>query len=318
MLITVESLGALYTDLYNPDARTMPFVSGLFNAARSGEAFLLDRLYASEPNTLHALFASLCGMRPSLGMTKLEYSHKARLAQCLPARLREASIHSGFYTTSNVGLQRKLGFSELWSSMEDYLNRSTLGGSETRGARKRAKKRLRWPASWWRRSSASLLLGRAAGQYNWLGDHDYFGLPKARDFIAARGERRFFLHLLTVSSHHPFVGLCPSPSGVATGLTWAESAPTMARLPRHSTRQAALLRRYLREVRCVDEYIKQVHGILRRAGRLHDTSLVIVGDHGEGFELAHERDRVHGGTVSETQANPNPNPNPNQIGRAHV
>ena len=65
-------------------------------------------------------------MRPSLGMTKLEYSHKARLKQCLPARLREASIHSGFYTTSNVGLQRKLGFSELWSSMEDYLN-STLG-----------------------------------------------------------------------------------------------------------------------------------------------------------------------------------------------
>ena len=123
-------------------------------------------------------------MRPSLGMTKLEYSHKARLKQCLPARLREASIHSGFYTTSNVGLQRKLGFTELWSSMEDYLNSSTLG-RETRGARKRAKKRLRWPASWWRQSSAALLHGRADGQYNWLGDHDYFGLPKARDFIAA-------------------------------------------------------------------------------------------------------------------------------------
>jgi hypothetical protein len=44
-----------------------------------------------------------------------------------------------------------------------------------------------------------------------------------------------------------------------------------------------------------------VHGILKRAGRLHDTSLVIVGDHGEGFELAHEQDRVHGGTVYETQ-----------------
>ena len=75
----------------------------------------------------------------------------------------------------------------------------------------------------------------------------------------------------------------------------------MARLPRHSKRQAAMLRAYLRELRCVDEYIKQVYGILRRAGRLHDTSLVIVGDHGEGFELAHERDRVHGGTVYDTQ-----------------
>ena len=38
----------------------------------------------------------------------------------------------------------------------------------------------------------------------------------------------------------------------------------MARLPRHSKRQAAMLRAYLRELRCVDEYIKQVHGILRR------------------------------------------------------
>ena len=45
----------------------------------------------------------------------------------------------------------------------------------------------------------------------------------------------------------------------------------------------------------------QVHGILQRAGRLHDTSLVVVGDHGEGFELAHEQDRVHGGTVYDTQ-----------------
>ena len=44
-----------------------------------------------------------------------------------------------------------------------------------------------------------------------------------------------------------------------------------------------------------------MHGILRRAGRLHDTSLVVVGDHGEGFELAHERDRVHGGAVYDTQ-----------------
>ena len=39
----------------------------------------------------------------------------------------------------------------------------------------------------------------------------------------------------------------------------------MARLPRLSKRQAAMLRAYLRELRCVDEYIKQVHGILRRS-----------------------------------------------------
>lgn len=45
VMITVESLGALYTDLYNPEAHTMPFVSGLFNAALPGSAFLLERIY---------------------------------------------------------------------------------------------------------------------------------------------------------------------------------------------------------------------------------------------------------------------------------
>ena len=119
-------------------------------------------------------------MRPHLGMDKLEYSHQQRLAQCLPARLRAEAIHSGFYTTSNVGLQRKLGFGEVWSSMEDYSNSSRLAGKEPSGARKRAKSRLRWPEKWWKNSTAALLKGRSAGQYNWLGDHDFFGLPKAR------------------------------------------------------------------------------------------------------------------------------------------
>ena len=82
-------------------------------------------------------------MRPHLGTSKLEYSHQQRLAQCLPARLRAEAIHSGFYTTSNVGLQRKLGFGEVWSSMEDYPNSSRLAGKEPSGARKRAKSRLR-------------------------------------------------------------------------------------------------------------------------------------------------------------------------------
>ena len=44
VMITVESLGALYTDVYNPDAQTMPFVSDLFNAALPGSAFLLERI----------------------------------------------------------------------------------------------------------------------------------------------------------------------------------------------------------------------------------------------------------------------------------
>lgn len=120
-------------------------------------------------------------MRPHLGMDKSEYSHPQRLSGCLPALLRAEGIHSAFYTTSNVGHQRKLGFGEVWSSMEDYASANrTHARAGKMVPRKRVKKRMRWPKQWWRLSTAALLRGRSAGQYNWLGDHDFFSLPKAR------------------------------------------------------------------------------------------------------------------------------------------
>ena len=300
MIITVESLGALYTDLYNADARTMPFVSALFEAAPPGEAFLLERCYASEPNTLHALFAQLCGARPKLGMAKAEYLSQQRLAQCLPHRLRaHGGVRSAYFTPSNVGLQPQLGFDELWSSVDEVRGTTTTGQAT---ARKRAKVRIKWPRAWSRHSTRALLRLRDGGQYNWLGDHDYFALPKVRDYVAARGdEQRFFLQVVTASTHHPYTGLCPSATGGAAGLRWEGNGGTLARAPR-SNRTAAMLRAYLREVRCVDEFVRQVHAILRRAGRLHDTSLVLTGDHGEGFALSHRDDLVHGGSVYDSQA----------------
>ena len=273
---------------------------------------------ASEPNTMHSLFASLCGMRPHLGMDKPEYSDKERLARCLPAEVRAAGIHSAFYTTSNVGVQKELGFGEVWSSAEDYTKgdwRSStedqkkypgerIGTRDTTGL-------IQWPRKEWRRnSSAELLRGRTAGQYNWLGDHDFFGLPKVRgtlhtpvfawhrpafawhrpafawhrtapahricgvacqvrDFIAAQGENRFFLHLLTVSSHHPygskdktsnFFWRPGTPRKRCPSLSAHEAASaTMARKPVGTDGQALMLSAYLRELRCVDEYIKQAN-----------------------------------------------------------
>jgi hypothetical protein len=257
-MITVESLGALYTDLYNPEAHTMPFVSGLFNAALPGSAFLLERIYATEPNTLHSLFASLCGMRPPLGMKKTEYSHKRRLSRCLPALLRDEGIHAAFYTTSNSGFQRKLGFAEVWSSVEEenakYATPRKRGKSPRYSQNPEFAERIHWPADWWKKDTASLLRARTEGQYNWLGDHDFFGLPKVRDFVAAQGEQRFFLHLLTVSTHHPYLAMCPSSTGYADGVAWRLFSSTLGREP--NEKEQPLLRKYLEELRCVDEYIK--------------------------------------------------------------
>ena len=134
-------------------------------------------MQATEANTLHSLFAALCGMRPHLGMGKFEYLHRGRLEQCMPARLKGEAIHSAFYTTSNAGLQRGLGFAEVWSSVEDMADAAP---------RKRQARRIRWPADWWHLNTTSLMRARADGVYNWLGDHDYFMLPKARTQPPAR------------------------------------------------------------------------------------------------------------------------------------
>ena len=221
-------------------------------------------------------------------MKKTEYSHKRRLSRCLPALLRHEGIHAAFYTTSNAGSQRKLGFAEVWSSAEEenakYATPRKRGTSPRYSQNPEFAERIHWPADWWKNDTASLLRARTEGQYNWLGDHDFFGLPKVRgalhspplrfwwfvlhlsaeylllawqvrDFVAAQGEQRFFLHLLTVSTHHPYLAMCPSSTGYADGVAWRLFSSTLGRKP--NKKEQPLLRKYLEELRCVDEYIKQ-------------------------------------------------------------
>ena len=215
------------------------------------------------------------------------------MRHCLPARLRAAGVHTAFYTTSAVGFQRQLGFDSIWSGVEAFPVRS----------HKRNSHKIRWPSRLWQHNASRL---RPDEKYVWLGHHDVYGLPAVRDFVAARGTRRFFLHLLTVATHKPYGGQCPSPTGGASGLDWVQ--PTLARMPRPPLHDE--LNAYLREIRCADWYVQQIFGILERAGRLSDTSVIVTADHGEGFNLQsavqtarHARiDHGHGGSVYETQS----------------
>ena len=154
-----------------------------------------------------------------------------------------------------------------------------------------------WPSHhWWRRnrSDASLSPPAGAPRYSWLGHHDVYTLPAIRDFIKRRGDSPFFLMLQTVATHHPYVGSCPHAS--AEGADGARPPPRLARPPASREFPA-----YLRELHCVDWWIGQVYQLLRRASRLHDTSIVVIADHGEGFEKHMRGDRVHGGAVYESQ-----------------
>ena len=323
VLITLESVGALYMDLYNPEAKTMPFVSSLFNSSPEGAAMLFERYYVSEPNTVHALYAELCGLRPYIGLERREYEYRRRLERvCLPVQLRKRGIHSAFYTTSNIGFQRRLGFDEFWSG-EDLARRTrhlraNWAKDQARGGDRQGSKE--WPRQWWLDEGSDALLPGGAGdkRRNWLGHHDAFGLPAVRDFISARGEDRFFLHLSTLGTHHPYRLTCPLPVGESEGRHGGKAIPSFRRSPfgvlRNGTKkwqrrqykrfapQRAILERYLQSLLCADRYIEQVYLLLQRAGRLHDTSIVITADHGEGFQLTHGNDLIHGGAVYETQA----------------
>ena len=96
----------MYVDLYNPDAKTMPFLSRLYE--HSEHATLVERYYVTEANTVHSLFAMLCGARPPLGVRRQEFDDRLRLQGCVPSTLHAHGIHTAFYTTSKVGHQAEI------------------------------------------------------------------------------------------------------------------------------------------------------------------------------------------------------------------
>ena len=59
---------------------------------------------------------------------------------------------------------------------------------------------------------------------------------------------------------------------------------------------------YARELRCADTYVEAVFQVLERAGRMHDTTVLITADHGEGFMQSHTTDVGHGGAIYDTQS----------------
>ena len=368
LLVSMESIGALYTDLYNADAATMPFLRSLYESSPNGTAALVDYYYASEPNTVHSLFAALCGLRPYAGLARREYDDDARKrAACLPNKLAARGVHTAFYTTSNVGYQSGLGFAELWSGVEQWPPPdiaataatdgsaagtggvgssgggvgSSGGGGSGSSSRSGSSSSKAWPREWWHyaRNASEIQpgVGPAAKARNWLGHHDAYGLPFVADYIARRAasRERFFLHVLTLGTHHPFHSTCPLSVGEQEAKAKAKAAPhsssfsfssstaasalaaiaaaaephlrtrvggEFASGPRTAADQRETLRRFLRLVRCMDRYLEQLYLLLQRAGRLHDTSLIVTSDHGEGFQIGHSNDFVHGGSVYDTQA----------------
>lgn len=289
VLVVLESVGALAMGLYNgalePD--TMPLLRSRFAAAEAQRtSSVVERVYVTEPNTLHTFYALHCGIRPHLGVMRREWDMQHYHNACLPRLLRDAHVHSALFSTSHVSLQRDLDFDSVWSSMASEVYD---------GATPRAR-------------------------YNWLGHDDFEALPHVSDYVERMGERRFFLSMQTVNTHSPYRS--PAEKKASGGKrtagecgrlqrAWAATeAPKQVKRPysriprsRYTTAEAdRALTQYELELRCADVYIERLFRLLERAGRLHDTTVMITSDHGEGFMQSHMEDVSHGGTVYDTQA----------------
>ena len=243
---------------------------------------------------------------------------------CLPKLLRAEGIESAFYTTSKLGYQSMLGFDTLWSTVASNATNAEAQNVPT--GRKAGEGGISWPPRWWTARHKRTMRRAPQMTYNWLGHHDVYGLPAIRDFIDSRNAsgRRFFLQLLTLGTHAPFVGgECPLRFGGARhpnrpraqwklprpppprgqGVEPIPPPPGSSSVREPKKAQARQnFRRYLKELHCADRYVQEVHGILARAGRLVDTSIIVTADHGEGFQISHSTDVVHGGSVYDSQS----------------
>ena len=311
VMIVLESVGAMYTDLYNPDAHgSMPFLRELFERSPNGKAFMVERFMSTTPNSLHSLYAQTCGLQPSLGLRHPEYDDPVRLnTLCLPAILNRHGFFTAFHTTSAISLQHRLGFNSTWSTMGGSSGVTPVANvsDSARLSVQNDRDQVVWPLDgrWWELPKDRRPAPEA--KYTWLGHHDAYGLPSMADFVESRAEdERFMLQIFMCSTHSPYVGKrCPLSGGgdLRRGVARAAPRPTLSKyaLRRWPSSRTEELSRYLRELECADRYVEEVYNVLRRAGRLEDTSIVLTSDHGEGFELGHMNDIKHGGTLYDSQ-----------------
>ena len=115
VLLTLESVSAVHMGLYNRGLlrETMPFIASL-PSRRPRIMSMVDRMYATEPNTLHSFYGSHCGLRPYVGVRRAEWDVRRYHNACLPTLLRHNGIYSALFSTSRLSLQRDLNFDKVW------------------------------------------------------------------------------------------------------------------------------------------------------------------------------------------------------------
>ena len=194
-------------------------------SAIARQSLVFDDVYASVTHTSKALVGILCGMYPRLAMPIDESLEGNLPLACLPHLLGELGYRTAFMQTAwgqfenRPGLLRNLGYQDI--AVQETLARP---GFEKIG---------------------------------YFGMDEFAMLEPALQWVDGAGGRPFFLTLLTVVAHHPYV------------------VPSSAARPGTEP--------YLAAIAHQDRFAGELLRGLEQRGRFDDTLLIVLGDHGEAF-----------------------------------
>lgn len=253
LLITIDTLRADHTSAYGYARPTTP---RLEEVARDGVRFATA--YAPMPTTLPSHASLMTGLLPrELGLLKngVSFTHPApTLAETLSAAgWRTAAFVSSFVLDRSFGLAR--GF----ATYDDHFVPGACKGygQDWEG--------FKLAAGFCRRGTAT----REQAE-RWLEENGYLGGAQSSSSTGGATPPPFFLWVHLFDPHDPY-----EPPAAEAALF-----PPTTKSPSALQKQIAA---YDGEIRYADDQVGRLLDRLKAAGRLDDTLVIVVSDHGEGL-----------------------------------
>ena len=227
VLIMLESTGYQATLAEKSNKNVAPYLREL---ARGGLSF--QQTYSFIPHTSKAIESILCGVEPTFGLEIVSgKSESALIEPCLPELLNSQGYNSVYFSPVRSEFEYRREFLQNVGFQQLYLMEDMDGTGHDRTG--------------------------------WLGYEESMILSPVRDWLRAKGDKPYFLSVLTLTPHYPYV----LPASVVPKPWHADPAQNA----------------YLNGVRYQDDFLKKLMRVFAEEKAMANTVFVFVGDHGEAF-----------------------------------
>jgi arylsulfatase A-like enzyme len=205
-----------------------------------------QRAYAAVPHTSKALVSILCGYSPRFSVQVNETEPGGITRPCLPHILGELGYRRAFFQAAAGTFENRHEFA-LNAGYDQIFTRESY--DET-----------------------------GFEEVNYLAVEDKVMVKPIMRWIEQEQQQQqpFFLTVLTCITHHSY--------GLPSHYPLREFPPTSALPGARTPRPWPDYNRYLNTVEYADEFMGELLDGLQKLGRLDDTLVIVVGDHGQGFE----------------------------------